>query len=359
MIEHPDDDALADLCDRLKQRADTLDRSGEFPTEQLRMCGEAGVFRWFLPESHGGFAWDDRSVVAGYLALAEACLTTTFVVTQRTGACRRLAGGRNTELAERLLPALAAGDAFATVGISHLTTSRRHWKKPSLVARRVEQGYVFDGVAPWVTGGAHAQHIVTGAAVLDGEEPTPQQILAAVPTDSAGVRVDPHFELVALTASSTGAVQFDGVQVDDAMIVDWPAENVMSAGAGGNTGGHETSTLALGLAGAAIGFLARETSARDSLLGPTHALAAEREALVDDLMAIAGGEPACTKEELRQRANSLALRATQAALAGAKGAGYVAGHPVGRWCREALFFLVWSCPQPVAEANLCELAGLE
>jgi hypothetical protein len=53
------------------------------------------------------------------------------------------------------------------------------------------------------------------------------------------------------------------------------------------------------------------------------------------------------------------LRATQAALAAAKGTGFVVGHPAGRWCREALFFLVWSCPRPVAAANLCELAGLE
>ena len=42
----------------------------------------------------------------------------------------------------------------------------------------------------------------------------------------------------------------------------------------------------------------------------------------------------------------------------AKGAGFVEGHPVGRWCREALFFLVWSCPQQVAEAGLCELVTL-
>ena len=63
-------------------------------------------------------------------------------------------------------------------------------------------------------------------------------------------------------------------------------------------------------------------------------------------------------DELRTRANSLALRSTQAALAAAKGAGFVAGHPAGRWCREALFFLVWSCPQSVVAANLCELAGL-
>ncbi len=43
-------------------------------------------------------------------------------------------------------------------------------------------------------------------------------------------------------------------------------------------------------------------------------------------------------------------------MTAAKGAGFIEGHPVGRWCREALFFLVWSCPQPVMQAHLCELA---
>ena len=80
--------------------------------------------------------------------------------------------------------------------------------------------------------------------------------------------------------------------------------------------------------------------------------------LLDDLLHVVRGEATCTKESIRQRANSLVLRATQAALSAAKGSGYVVGHPAGRWCREALFFLVWSCPQPVAAANLCELAGI-
>ena len=70
------------------------------------------------------------------------------------------------------------------------------------------------------------------------------------------------------------------------------------------------------------------------------------------------GNPACNKEEIRTSANSLAIRATQAALVAAKGAGYVEGHPVGRWCRESLFFLVWSCPQVVRDANLCEFASI-
>ena len=74
---------------------------------------------------------------------------------------------------------------------------------------------------------------------------------------------------------------------------------------------------------------------------------------------LAAGLGDCTNEELRSQANSLVLRATQSALVAAKGTGYVEGHPVGRWCQEALFFLVWSCPQAVLDANLCELVGIE
>ncbi|MEQ8839048.1 MAG: acyl-CoA dehydrogenase, partial [Lacipirellulaceae bacterium] len=127
---------------------------------------------------------------------------------------------------------------------------------------------------------------------------------------------------------------------------------------GGKTGGLQTSTLALGLSQAAIKFLRDETIKRDNLQTPLDALEADYEQSISALLSALDGAPICSNEQLRTRVNSLALRSTQAALAAAKGAGYVAGHPVGRWCREALFFLVWSCPEPVVSANLCELAGL-
>ena len=50
--------------------------------------------------------------------------------------------------------------------------------------------------------------------------------------------------------------------------------------------------------------------------------------------------------------------ATQTALLAAKGTGFVAPHPAQRWARQALFFLVWSCPQPVLSATLCELVNV-
>ncbi len=69
------------------------------------------------------------------------------------------------------------------------------------------------------------------------------------------------------------------------------------------------------------------------------------------------GNPVLSSEAIRTRANSLALRSTQALLAASKGAGFVAGHFAERAVREAMFFLVWSCPAPVVAAALRELAG--
>jgi alkylation response protein AidB-like acyl-CoA dehydrogenase len=357
-VSSPDDQALGELCRELAGRTGELDRAPRWPAEQLRLCGERGVYEWFVGSAWGGQAWSDEDVVRGYLKLSAACLTTTFIITQRTGACRRIEECQNGPLKAKLLPPLASGEIFATVGISHLTTSRRHVREPVLRAKAVRGGFVLDGYSPWVTGALYSDVMVVGATLVKNGNPTRLQLLAAVPRKLEGVSTPDAARLVGLSASCTGSVEFQRVFVEDEDVVAGPVEDVMQQGSGAGTGGHETSTLAVGLTAAALAYLADEAEQRSELAGPLAALRKEHASVESDLLAVARGGAPCSKEQLRQRANSLVLRATQAALSAAKGSGYVVGHPVGRWCREALFFLVWSCPQPVANANLCELAGI-
>jgi alkylation response protein AidB-like acyl-CoA dehydrogenase len=108
-----------------------------------------------------------------------------------------------------------------------------------------------------------------------------------------------------------------------------------------------------------MGFIADEASRRDDLRTVSEEMTSELDTLEGVLLAAASGQGQCDAMEVRGQANRLVLRSTQAALTAAKGAGYVSGHPVGRWCQQAMFFLVWSCPQTVANAHLCELAGIE
>jgi alkylation response protein AidB-like acyl-CoA dehydrogenase len=357
-ILSPDDPALDALCAELSARAAAIDATGDWPAEQLRLCGEYGVYQWFAAEEWGGQAWSQEQILRGYLALSRACLTTTFILTQREGACRRIEASDNWGLKHKLLPGLTCGDQHATVGISHLTTSRRHLASPVMRAVRAHEGFMLDGYSAWVTGAPHADFVVVGATVMDGDAPTGEQLLAVVPRTAPGARAAVAERLVALSGSHTGAFHCDNVRMGDEWLVAGPVENVMAAGTGASTGGLQTSTLALGLTRAALDFLIIEADRRADLQPPLDALEADYSRLEVALHAAVRGAPQCTNDDLRRDANSLVLRATQAALAAAKGAGYVAAHPAGRWCREALFFLVWSCPQPVLAANLCELAGI-
>lgn len=351
VVETPDCQPMDELCETLRQWSTKWARIQDWPADSLRLCGQAGVYRWFLPQEQGGLGWSESDQTRGYLRLAEADLTTTFVITQYMGSIRRIAGSDNQQLGQRWLASLVSGDRFGTVGISHLTTSRRHLSQPALRAAETERGFVLNGVAPWVTGAPHADVYVIGATLDDGRE-----ILAAVPATDSGIRSGAGCDLVALSASCTDRVDFENVQVDSSMIIGGPVENVMQSGIGARTGGLQTSTLAIGLARAAATFLADEASRREDLRAAADELTKEIDQLQDLLLRASDGEAQCDASDVRASANRLVLRTTQAALTAAKGAGFVEGHPVGRWCREALFFLVWSCPQPVAQAHLCEMA---
>jgi alkylation response protein AidB-like acyl-CoA dehydrogenase len=361
-ITSPDDAALDALCAELASRAGEVDRAGAWPAEQLRLLGEAGVYEWFVPVEHGGQGWSEEALVRGYVAMAAACLTTTFVLTQRVGACKRIVASENAALTKRLIPGLLSGAEFATVGVSHLTTSRQHLGRPALAARRVSGGWRLDGAAPWVTGGEHADTVVLGASVVEegveGDAATGDEMLLAVPRAQPGVTAPPGFVMVALSASKTGPVEVSGVFVPDADVVAGPVPRVMQTGVGARPGGPQTSAVAVGAASASVNLLRAEAAKRPDLAAATDALGAELAEVYADLLAAARGTPTCSSESLRQRANSLVLRASQASLTATKGAGYLASASAGRYCREALFFLVWSCPAPVQNANLCELAGL-
>jgi len=344
------------LCADLAETTGELNADDAWPGAQFQRLGEGGVLGWVIPNTYGGSDISSGDLICGYERLAGACLVTTFVLTQRNGACLRIAASGNDDLKSEILPALCSGERFATVGVSHLTTSRQHIQEPAVRVEKSDAGWVFNGTIPWVTGAIYADYIVTGGTCSDG-----RQVLAVISTALSGVSAQDPVRLMALNASQTGSVALDDVEIEDLFLVAGPVEQVMKQGKGGGPGSFTTSALACGLAEAATRRLGEEAQRRPDLVEIHEPLALERQRLSDDLRSVASDQTLTTDvgmnaESLRQRANSLVLRATQAHLAACKGAGYVQGHAAERSVREAMFFLVWSCPQPVLSAALRELA---
>jgi alkylation response protein AidB-like acyl-CoA dehydrogenase len=63
-------------------------------------------------------------------------------------------------------------------------------------------------------------------------------------------------------------------------------------------------------------------------------------------------DAAAANARLRGTCNDLALRVTHAAVALYKGAALLRDHPAQRLAREAMFLLVWSCPNPVIDCTV-------
>ena len=339
------------LTKRLAEWSAKTDAAGAWPDESLKACGEEGVYRWFAEPEWGGWQWSEPDRLRGYLQIASGCLTTAFILTQRTGAVQRIALSDNESIKRQYLPGLTDGELFATVGISHLTTSRQHLGTPILTATPVSGGYALNGYIPWVSGAQHADVLVIGAELQQKK-----QLLLAIPKNTPGVSCLPPLRLVAVAGSHTSEVRFENVLVRESWVLAGPTEQVLSLkqGAGG-AGGLQTSALALGLAQASIDALTAESEQRPELLPPLELLKADWLQQVERMLNAAAGA-VTSAEEIRSSANHLALRSSQALLTACKGAGFLAEHCAGRYCREALFFLVWSCPRKVQQAHLCDFA---
>jgi alkylation response protein AidB-like acyl-CoA dehydrogenase len=219
------------------------------------------------------------------------------------------------------------------------------------MARKDGDAFVLNGSMPWVTGASRADFLITGAVLEDRG-----QVLLVLPRTAAGVSVGPTLDLMALEGSLTAEVRCNHVRVEAKWLLAGPAEQVMASGRGG-TGGLETSTLALGLTRSAIDYLDEQAKDRPELQRNASQLRHAFQLLWGELRRAAEtGCPASTAAALRARANALVLRATQMALTASKGSGFVRSHPAQRWARQALFFLVWSCPRPAVEATMAYLA---
>jgi len=347
-----DEDAglIATLCDRLADEDTRADLAPTWPETLWSLLRDAGVPRWSLPSEYGGAATSRRLLVQRYAQLAAGSLTAVFILSQHDAAVRRLVAAKN-DSSDRWLHAVGQGRAFVTVGISHLTTSRRSGVKAAEIA---PGRFRLDGAMPWVTAAAPAHLFVTGATLEDGK-----QMFIALPADRPGIVVRPSFLLAALQASCTAEVVLDGVHVDNSDLLAGPAADLSSQPGAVGTAGLETSALALGQARAALDAIIELAPESGELTEPAELLCDHWRSSWEGLMTLASGAPDTgAASRLRTQANSLVLRATQAYLTASKGSGFLLSAPAQRWARQALFFLVWSCPTAVAHAAIRDLAGL-
>ena len=336
---------LGPFLSELREQADAADATKSWPNTSWDVLRQTGALRWSIPKAYGGDDLEPTSILSNFEQLSSACLTTVFLLSQREAAVRRICDFGTPQILEQYLPPLARGETHITVGLSQLTTSRQH-RTPSLQAATSNGGYVLNGLVPWVTGACQCDHFLIGATLPDS-----RQVLLLIPKERKGLEIDAPMSLAAVQGSMTAGLRFEQVAVPSEEVLAGPVEKVLTASRGGG-GGLETSCLALGLAGAAIDYLHEQAQIRVEAQEIAEQCERARTSIRKELHTLVAVPSADAFVNVRVRATNLALHASQAALLIAKGTGFVQPHPAQRWARQALFFLVWSCPRPTSEGLL-------
>ena len=339
--------------DELTARLRTLENQrddGPWPTEGVRLLGEAGCWRNVIARDFGGTQVAPQVQLGAYESIAASSLTLALVLTQHDGACELLGDCENSALAADLLPRCARGEVLTTVGLSQLTTSRR-FRGPALRAQPIADGYLLNGVIPWVTSAPAAQYIVTGA-VLDDR----RQVLLCVSTDLPGLHIGEPLDMMALRSSWTCEVGCESVTVPNSHLMRGPTERVLTRRAAVKP--LTVSAVGLGLARAMLDDIrtraetlpAAAERVDDRILPAYENIRSQLAGAAD---ALSDPDAEIPSTEIRMAVNDLVIRLAVTMMTLAKGSGYVTSHPAQRLAREAMFFLVWAAP-PEVQAGVIE-----
>jgi alkylation response protein AidB-like acyl-CoA dehydrogenase len=302
------------------------DAAERVPAAQLDRLAAAGLYGLAGPVTAGGLGAGPQRVNAVTETLAGGCLTTTFVWLQHHRAVHAVAAAPDEALREAWLEPLCRGDRRSGIALGGAAAG-----DPLLRARSARGGYLLDGTSPWVTGWGMIDTLYTVARSASGD-----LVTALLPAQGGPTLTAEQLRLVAVNASGTVQLRFDGHFVAADRIVDvisypdWQAGDARGLRANGS--------LSLGVAARCC-----------ELAGPS-ALDGEltqRRAQLD--AASRASMPAA-----RAAAAEFVLRAAAALVAVTGSRAVLAGEHPQRLAREALFLLVFGS-RPAIKQHLTGL----
>ena len=299
------------------------DRAGRVPHEQLQCLADAGFY--------GISVTCDAATIAKIIEImAGGCLTTTFVWTQHLGAAAA-ANAADGPVRAELADDLVSGTKRGGVAFAHMLRPG----VPLTTAEPQQDGtWLFDGVAPWVTGWGHID--VVHAAARHGEDIVWALIDAA---DSPTLRSS-HVDFAVVDSTQTRVLTFDRHRVPAGRIT--KVENYDAWKDRYRFGLRTNGSLALGVA------------SRCCRLLDDSSLYLELNGIRDQLNLIDSADtPALSAA--RADASLFAVRAATALVAATGGRSVMMDDHAQRLMREAMFVLVQGQTPSIKAAMLGNL----
>ena len=193
------------LDDVVAANAETVDRTGAYPRDNLRALGDAGILGLVSAADVGGGGEGLGAAADVVEQLAQRCGSTAMVVMMHYSATALIEANGPDDVRR----AIAQGDHVTTLAFSEVG-SRSHFWAPLGTAIEDGDEVRLDARKSWVTSAGEADSYVWSSRPLAGDGP---MTLWVVPSSGAGLSVPEPFDGLGLRGNASSPVDADGVKV--------------------------------------------------------------------------------------------------------------------------------------------------
>ena len=327
-------------------RAAADEKAGRFPRDVFATLGKAGLLGLPFPERYGGGGQPYEVYLQVLEEIGARWASIGVGVSVQALTCFPLLNYGTEQQRERWLPELIGGDLLGAYCLSEPDAG----SDPGAMrtrATRTEDGWRIDGTKAWVTHGGQADFYTVLARTGEGSRGISCFL---VPAGTPGLTAAEPEQKMGLTASTTTAMHFDGVEIEADRLIGAEGQGLSIALAALDAGRLGIAAVATGLAQGALdhavayakqrrtfgqaiidhqglGFLLADMQAGVQSARATYLDAARRKDL---------GRPYGTEASVAKLvATDMAMTVTTDAVQVLGGYGYTRDFPVERFMREA------------------------
>lgn len=210
---------------QLKPKVLDIDLKAEYPEEFLRALGRAGGFRGAVDAEFGGNELGLKHVIQIMEEVSKECMSSGFLVWCQTACARYIQLSDNAWVKKEFLPRIAAGELLVGTGLSNTIKSCDNIEEYRLSAKRVDGGYIVNGVLPWVSNLGQNHYFTTGCPVRNEDGSNDGLVFILVDCQQAGFKLVDCAHFIGLDGTRTLACQFKEVFIPDNMVLAQPDES--------------------------------------------------------------------------------------------------------------------------------------
>ena len=341
--------------DKIAPRAAAIDRSGEFPWDNVNAINMLGLNAMFIPEAYGGAQMSYAAYLECVRLISRACASTGVIWATNFHAMKPLIDFGNEEQKSRLLPLLVEG-ALASLVITEPTagsdaTGMKTTFHPD------GDSIIVNGSKTFITNGAHAKLLLVfgkWSQISDDKAAISALVMAG---DTPGLSVLREEDKMGLRASSTATLAFDQCRVPRSNLLGLPGEGLKILLGSLNKSRPSVAAHALGIARAAfedaVDYInERKQSGRkivefqviQFMLADMASDLAQCEAFlwyVARMVDAGANDFGVESSMLKMRASDIAMRITTDAVQLHGGYGFCKDYRVERLMRDAKITQIW------------------